>query len=418
MTHFEFPLHPGRYDLANELHARPFPDITAPCQALCLAFFMPNGGAHDHLIKLLDKFGMPPPDDAANHFFGDIGRCRLKWERHTEFVTYTFFRDGQAGFAPAKDLFPADWARMMPGELLSASIVSIEPVADHAFASRLSVEFVTESLAVCDVLDGAAQVATDFRVDANGFTRFLLSPQPDTGKQRLGRIMQRLVEIENYKAMAMLALPVARKASSELGTIDRRLSEVVTAFAGQDGDHETNLNRLLQISADIEHLIARHSERFSAARAYAAIVSQRVAVLRERRVAGRQTLAEFMLRRFEPAMRTCEATNMRLNAAAARAARAGDMLRTRADYVREAQNQGILARMDERAATALRLQETVEGLSVVAVTYYAVNLASYFLAPATGAFGISKVWLTAGLVPPVMMLVWMFIKRIKNRMKN
>ena len=109
---------------------------------------------------------------------------------------------------------------------------------------------------------------------------------------------------------------------------------------------------------------------------------------------------------------------MRLNAAAVRAARAGDMLRTRADYVREAQNQGILARMDERAATALRLQETVEGLSVVAVTYYAVNLASYFLAPAAGAFGISKVWLTAGLVPPVMMLVWMFIKRIKNRMKN
>jgi uncharacterized membrane-anchored protein len=53
------------------------------------------------------------------------------------------------------------------------------------------------------------------------------------------------------------------------------------------------------------------------------------------------------------------------------------MLHTRVDIVRERQNQQLLASMDRRARLQLRLQETVEGLSIAAITYYLVGLVGY-----------------------------------------
>jgi uncharacterized membrane-anchored protein len=123
-----------------------------------------------------------------------------------------------------------------------------------------------------------------------------------------------------------------------------------------------------------------------------------------------------MMRRYDPAMRTVKSAERRLEQMSARAARAGELLRTRVDVERSAQNQRLLESMDRRADIALRLQHTVEGLSVVAISYYAVSLASYLMLPLAEALHWSKAALTAGLVPVVVLAVWAMIRRIRRSM--
>ncbi|MFZ8874168.1 MAG: DUF3422 family protein, partial [Paracoccaceae bacterium] len=148
-----------------------------------------------------------------------------------------------------------------------------------------------------------------------------------------------------------------------------------------------------------------------------AIVNQRVEVLREERFQGRQTFREFMMRRYDPAMRTVTSTEERLNAMTNRATRAGNLLRTRVDVERSAQNQSLLESMDRRAGLQLRLQRTVEGLSVVAISYYAVSLAAYILYPFADIMQMSKGTLTALVTLPILLLVWWAIRRIRKRME-
>ena len=139
-------------------------------------------------------------------------------------------------------------------------------------------------------------------------------------------------------------------------------------------------------------------------------------MLREQRFEGRQTFQEFMARRFDPAMRTVVSTEARLRAMEERAARAGELLRTRVDVARSAQNQALLASMDRRAQVQLRLQQTVEGLSVVAISYYAVSLGGYLLAPFAKGLGLDKAVLTAGLVPVVVLAVFAMVRRVRKRL--
>jgi uncharacterized membrane-anchored protein len=149
-------------------------------------------------------------------------------------------------------------------------------------------------------------------------------------------------------------------------------------------------------------------------RAYEAIVTARVAALREARFEGRQTFAEFMSRRYDPAMRTVKSSERQLKDLGERAMRAADLLRTRVDVERSAENQALLASMDKRADLQLRLQRTVEGLSVVAISYYAVSLAAYLAYPMTEVLHLSKGKLTAALVLPVVGIVWLAMHRIKR----
>jgi uncharacterized membrane-anchored protein len=230
--------------------------------------------------------------------------------------------------------------------------------------------------------------------------------------------VQRICEIETYKTMSMLGLPRAREISATLGQIDERLSHLVSDMTGDLSQPDETLSQLLAIASQLEKLQTESAFRFGATGAYDAIVTQRVHVLREERFRGRQTFAEFMMRRFDPAMRTVKSTETRLEAMTTRAIRAGDLLRTRVDVDRSAQNQELLASMDRRSDLALRLQKTVEGLSVVAISYYAVNLVVYLAGPLAEPLGISKTLLTALVVLPTIAAVWMIVRAIRRSVEK
>ena len=419
--------HPLRYKLTNELHARPFPSIEVPCTAVFLAVKQPHDAvgrdrAQDlaHLCKLLDRHGVAHPQPGATHYSGKIGRHLLKWEQHTEFVTYTVFTSGLSAraFDPAEfEVFPEDWLGEVPGVRVTSALIRVETMpAPEVLQDNLAEWFVPESLAASAVLDGAAVIATDFRINPAGHMRMACFVEPGTGSRRVGRIVQRLCEIETYKSMSMLGFSRARGMSGVLGAQDTSLNQLMDNIRKEDEAPEETLDKLLQVSAELENMIAESAFRFGATGAYEAIVHQRIEVMREVRVDGRQTFREFMMRRYDPAMRTVTSTQKRLHDLSERATRAGNLLRTKVDVARSAQNQALLESMDRRADLALRLQETVEGLSVVAISYYALSLAAYMAYPVAGWIGLSKGELTAILVLPVVLAVWGMVRRIKRKM--
>ncbi|MEL6584634.1 MAG: DUF3422 domain-containing protein [Pseudomonadota bacterium] len=422
------PDHPQRFALSNELHARPFPEIKAPCRAVHLTIMSDDGAERDpeldraHLKALLDRYGAQHPAPDASHYFGSLGTVQLKWERHTEFVSYTLFAEGVSETpydGTTMKIFPDDWLAEAPGLVLTSALVRVEVVetmeeAEDRLRTIVPRHFANESLAAARVVDDCALVFSDFRIHEQGQIRIGAMFLPDVGPRRTGRIVQRLLEIETYKAASMLTLPVAREVAGKVNELDRELSALVRNMADTDQKDAETLERLLNMSADLEALSANSAFRFGARGAYAAIVNQRIDVLRETRAAGRQTFAEFMMRRYDPAMRTCESAERRLITLSGRTERAGNLLRTRVDVRLAQQNRSLLESMDRRAALQLRLQETVEGLSVVAISYYAVSLVGYLLAPAGSVVGLSKEAVIALVTIPVIGVVWSFVRRIRN----
>ena len=422
--------HPLRYALVNELHARPFPALEAPCHAVYVAIKEPLNAANRnrdsdraHLLALLDRHASAHPQPEATHFSGPIGRDDLKWESHTEFVTYSAFGKGVSdrAFDPAEaEVFPDVWLAQGPGKRIASVLIRVEmlPEDEKVVLDKLEDWFVPESLACALVVDGAAIIAGDFRIDPAGHMRFAVFVRPGTGARRIGRIVQRLCEIETYRAMSMLGLMRSRQLTARLNALDPRLSTLVSGLDAVGASPEAALHDLLTISAELESLAVQFSFRFGATAAYEAIVNQRIEVLREVRVQGRQTFGEFMMRRYDPAMRTVKSAEGRLRSMAERAERAAELLRTRVDVERSAQNQKLLESMDARADQQLKLQRTVEGLSTVAISYYGVNLASYLVYPVTEPMGLSKGLTMALLTPIVFLLVWLMVRRIRNHIER
>ncbi len=425
--------HPLRYPLNNELHARPFPELTAPCRAAYLAIKQPaNAAKRDrgldraHLLALLDRFGAahPPPD--ATHHAVSLGRSFLKWEMHSEFVSYTLYADGVAERpfdGSAFDLFPRDWLAVAPGVVISSVLVRMESAdlgkaSMPALSRKLAKWFVPEGLSAAYVVDREAVVASDFRIDESGHVRFAIMANKGISKRRLGRITQRLLETETYLNASMLAFPVARDVAQQVDAMEAELNGVYADLSADKSRDSTTLEQMLGLAGRIEDLASRTAFRFGAAEAYAKIVEERIALLREERFEGRQLISEFMMRRYEPAMRTVLSTRARLQDLSSRTERAANLLRTRVDVETAQQNKDVLMRMNDRAALQLRLQETVEGLSVVAISYYAVSLLGYFLAPLAPLVGLEKYQISAAITLPVVLLVWWLGKRMRKRLEK
>jgi len=415
--------HPQRLQLNDEVHARPPEPLTAPVRLSYLALFSGAGAREagfDALCALAERHGVAPPSAGVNHYRADLGPFRVKWERHTEFVRYTFIVDG-AGTDPFGDpaiaALPADWLASLPGQLMVAAHVALLPpdpdgAEPLATARRL---FPGDLLVGSVVSSDAAAAFTDFRVRPDGFSRVLVQDRRMTPAQA-GRVVQRLLEIDTYRIMALLALPVAQALAPEIARFEREVAGITAAMVtARDQDEPLLLERLTRLAAEIDSRQADNLYRFSAAVAYDGLVQRRVRELRETRVSGLQTLQEFTERRLAPAMNTCVSVANRQEELSRRVARATQLLATRVGVTRERQNQSVLEAMNRRVRLQLRLQSTVEGLSIAAVTYYIVGLVGYAAKAFKAAGGHIEPDLAMGIsIPIVALLMALGLRKVRR----
>uniref|UniRef100_UPI000D344078 DUF3422 family protein n=1 Tax=unclassified Variovorax TaxID=663243 RepID=UPI000D344078 len=415
----------GRQRLADEIHARPFEPLATPGAAFAVATL--RLGAQDDArcvaqLALLGD-GTPPSGDNPMQIQVRHGALRVRWERHTEFYTFTVFADlatpqiGQCFDTAWLDALPEGWLAALPGPMICATQIALLPCPGSPPHARVVAPlFGSELLVGNRVADGAATVVSDLR-SVGGVTRLLVFDHA-MNRRRAGRTAQRLIEIDTYRMMALLCLPLASRRMGELAAEEAQLASLMARFHDATDSDEVLLQQLVKLAARIEHAMAEQSARFAATRAYSGIVDRRLTELRETVVAGLQPLSEFLARRFRPAMDSCAAAADRQTRLSERIARAAQLLQTRSEVERERQNQALLASVDRRQGMQLRLQETVEGLSVIAMTYYGVGLGNYLLKPLARAAGLQESTLTLVAVPVIALLVLLNVRRLRRQLKE
>lgn len=414
--------HPLREILHNEVHARPWERLASPMVLSHLALLTPPGEVgrcREHLNALLRSRHLPLPAEDAGHLSLDLGGgLRLRWEKHTEFQTYTFWRplaEAPAGFeSTAVQLVPQDWLGSIPGEWLVGLHVALVPALEGGTEAPLVRQSLyEESLVGACITGGQAQVYTDFRLHADTFARIVVV-SGELQSRQLGRTVQRLLEIETYRMMALLGLPAAREVGATLADAERELAQVAGEIRSAERHQEPELlRRLTQLAGRVESLYASTHARFSASAAYFELVQRRIEELCETRLAGLQTLGEFMDRRLGPAMQTCAWAARRQQALSERISRTSNLLRTRVEIEQQQSSQDLLDTMNRRQKVQLMLQSAVESLSVAAITYYGAGLVGYMAKGMKEAgWPVSPERMVALGVPIIAFGVWLGLRRL------
>lgn len=419
--------HSLRFRLVNEAHIRPYIQVKLPCRASHLAFTtrnIPLSHEHTHIKKLCEHYGVVPPVENSKHYSENFRDFLFKWERHNEFSTYTFLRQDEENIPfdrPAIKEVPENWLAELNYKLLVALHLVILPrTTTPPTQTDLHRYFSADSLVGSSVIDEAALVWTDFRIHSDGFSRMLILDRSLHARQT-GRLLQELLEMESYRILALLGFPLAESLNPMLGKLDQRLTRLsrqMVSISTLEEEHSL-LSELANLEAEIEKLNSETAYRFGATRAYHSIVEHRIVNLKEVELGGLQTLSSFLERRFLPAMNTCESISSRLEHLSRRVARASQILSARVDLALESQNRDLLHSMDRRAHYQFRLQETVEGLSIAAISYYVVGLVNYVLKGIESAgYQINPEAVLGGTIPIVIASVWFTVRRIKNKISK
>jgi uncharacterized membrane-anchored protein len=414
--------HPLRQRLNDEVHTRPPIPLEAPALISFLSFIREADGQaaeRSHIGRLYEQLGLPvEPSAEAAHLLIDAGDFRLKWEQHGEFSSYTFFtvpkQPPQSG-ETALSAVPAGWVKEIPGQVIAAThleLLAAGSVSPQEIIADLNTSGDTHIISL--IAGQAAWIFTDFRIH-HGFSRFTVLDE-SMGRLRIGRIVQRVLEIETYRVMALLAFPVAKTVGKLLNRAERELATLIDRMVSATSplDERTVLADLTRLAAEVEHSVASTNFRFGASAAYYRLVQQRIVDLQETRVSGYPTIKGFMGRRLAPALNTCAAISARQEDLSARIARTSQLLRTRVDIELERQNQEVLAQMNRRARLQLRLQETVEGLSVVVLTYYGSQLVQYLAKGTKELHHLNTDVITAISIPVIAGLVAWGMHRMRK----
>jgi len=364
-------MHLQRNALHNELHARPSMYFEAPAQVFHLAFLDEDDAAGRIVRTLCDRHvAMADPRQPLGEI--PVGDGSLRWERHTEFLTLTLLMPGRHPSAwPELPPVLAEVAGAHAHLLINADQVRVESEAD--WAGDVAAYGFDDPLG-SNLDQDKATVWSDLRLNGSGLNRMLVVNRRLDGR-RLGRMVRRLLEVETYRLMASLTLPLARTLGAELRQYEAELLALSDDNA-RAGAREAKalLERITSLSARVTQSRARTRLRFSATEAYSQLVFERIAELHESRTGDCQQLGTFIAQRFRPTVRYCASTDQRLARIGEAVAHLGELLQARVQVEMEEQNAQILQSLGARADTQIKIQKAVEGLSIIAISYYLFSL--------------------------------------------
>ncbi|WP_090415700.1 DUF3422 family protein [Nitrosomonas halophila] len=416
-----------RQMLHAELNADIYELLSIPLQLSHLVLLSDRQwvGRERHLvIQLCERFGVKILNGAFDQLSVELGLFRLRWERHTEYSTYTFYGTGpfDVPFAkPTISFVPRDWLASLPGEVLVATHIALDDRRRPSRSlSELATLFASNTVIGSKVSGGSASVWSDNQIHPDGFTRILIHDDNLRSRQ-VGRLVQRLLEIETYRMLAILPLTMTRDVIPQLEQYEDQLADLIVSNQALNNieDEQQLLVQLTGLASEIEKISAQSGHRFSASQTYHAIMQQRIAELREERIEGLQMLYEYRKQRVTSAMGTFDLVRSKLEILSLRVARATSMLRTRVDLSMESQIRDLLKSMNSRAYLQLRLQETVEGLSVVVLSYYLLGITGYgFKAAKAAGLAINVELMTGIAIPFVVVIVFLAIRRFRRMLSK
>ncbi|ACB94883.1 DUF3422 family protein [Beijerinckia indica] len=427
-----FTPHPLRGRVLAEVHARPFVAFEGSKRFLHFAF-LTNQEAVAKARVALEIFCLeraaPPPAPEARHHRVVLSPAILRWEQHGEFTTYTweFPEDAEntpaagkdTAFRPNADELAGVMRQLpQPGPLMVAVDLHFLPETKAGEIYRHV--FSPDQLIAAEVENQAAMVATDFQPDAFGFVRLLVLDRKLTPNQA-GALTQRLLEVETYRTLALLGLPEAQEIGPSLRRIETELPLLMSEMRFSDGmaANQHLLHRLTALAAELEAGAAHSAYRFGATRAYHELMSVRLTSIGEKAISDLPTLTAFLARRLTPAIRTCLATETRQENLSQKLSRAAQLLRTRVEIDLESQNGDLLRKMNDRVRLQLQLQQTVEGLSIAAITYYIASILHLVFeglhhGPQEWELAFDPAFATAAAVPVILAFVTWLVLRIRR----
>lgn len=413
--------HELRRRAVGEMHLRRWPVLSVPCHIVQWVLAIADEERADELAAIQARCDMRDAVGNPAHREGRINAAvTFTWERQSEGSSLTLFASpcNEAGFVDAQaDPLIAQaitWAQTLPGQIIRSTRVWIGRT-DADIARVLAHQSLNRDELVSSTLGGNIRIWSDFRVMDDGFGRLLVAAN-GADPRDLTRQMQRMQELGNYRNKALLGLPVARECWPKLDAAEARLRDLTNRIADSDARDDSLLAELSGLALDLASVSTAISFRMDATRAYGQIVEERLDQLDARPVEGFASLVDFTQRRFRPAMNTCFATSERVDRLGARAEQLTSLLRARIDTRIENQNADMLRSMEQSITMQARLQQLVEGLSAVALSYYALGLLKYALyAVPDGVLGISDELVIGLLVVPMVLGVWLAMHTVKSR---
>ena len=432
----------------DELHARPYIKLSSNLRVFHFAYLIKENDdkkSWAYLDKFLSKINFQNlPKESSKYWVAEGKDLIIRYECHTEFISLTLIYPNKIENKNKNipklfdenflSFLPIDFLKNFPGEHLLSSWIEMVP-SKHIF-KPIDIEeyFYHDNFAGSNVAEDGANVFMSFKSDRTNFLgsglRRVFIQNKNLRTRRTGRLLQRIVELETYQVLSLLGLPQVRQESLNLSNLEKQITEITKSVSRTTKknldkksitypDYQQDLNELSYVVAKIEEIDSSTNYRLSATAAYYKLVEQRITDLREDRLESFQTNNEFLSRRLQPAIRTSEAFSRRLESLAIRAQRADNLVRTQIEMGVQIQNKDLLESMELRARAQLRLQETVESLSIVAITYYIVGLLSTLVDPISfDKFLISKTVFLALCVPIILILIWFIAKMVRKKIKK
>jgi len=407
--------HPFRQAIMDEVHARPVDIVPETARVRRLVFVMPTeAGALGAALRRFAQFsagkGYPVPEDESRQHSFETGSQAVTWEFHTEFVTITW-----RSMAGGDAVWPDDIGIKVLSDGLLIGAMRIDVIAEDVVPARLLPGFELQSLCVSDIEGRQAQVATDFVADEQSFTRFEFAAGRLSTLRR-SILVRRLLEVETYRTMALMGLPLARQASPDLRAAETELTALIGTLADITtiDQAQAALTALNSLSVRSGQISERLDYRFAASQAYGNILRARLAGLKEESTSLGSSLSSYLTNRVEPALATCLAIEKRLDVLSDKIERAIGLLDVRIELDVQVQNKAVLETIARTGHSQFQLQRTVEGLSTIAISYYLLGILSYVLAGPLEELHFDKTLALSVAAPFVLLFVWLMVRRVRN----
>lgn len=410
---FGWTEHDDRWLIHAETHARPVPPVAGPATIRRVAFMSADRGRDLALLQRqmaeLAKISNRDPGAARQLEFARDGHTVI-WEMHNEFATLTW-----KSTLGETHIWPEGIGLELHRGMALVSATRIDVVDDDSIDAARLAQMAENSLCHSAIYAGQARIATDFVPDADRFVSFVVAARR-CGAQRRGVIVRRLLEIETYRCFVLLGLPVARQVGGSVQGYEQNLAAIMSAIGegSTPAAHQTSLEALHTLSVEVGQTVEATSFRFAATQAYGQIIAERLARLGETPIGESTTIQRYLDNRVQPALATCRAMEKRLRELGTKVQRSIELLDATITVSIQTQNQEVLDTILSTAQSQYRLQETVEGLSIIAISYYALGILGYFAEGLHGLLPVDKPVLLTILAPVVILVVFFGIRRLRR----